>query len=77
VVLGFRVESPARPAGPAPISSTSGPDLQHQRPDLARRAVRAADYRPGESTLAKPFFAVIALLELAEASLAEVRCPTV
>lgn len=40
--------------------------LQHQRPDLAQRAVRAADYRPGEWTLAKPFLTIIGLLELAE-----------
>ena len=41
-------------------------NLQHQRPDLAQRAVRAADYRPGERTLAKPFLTIIGLLELAE-----------
>ena len=35
--------------------------LQHQRPDLAQRTVRAADYRPGEWTLAKPFLTIIGL----------------
>ena len=40
--------------------------LQHQRPDLARRMVRAADYRPGEWVLLKPFFAGYELLKIAK-----------
>lgn len=39
----------------------------HQRPDLARRMVRAADYRPGEWVLLKPFFAGYELLKIAKA----------
>ena len=41
--------------------------LQHQRPDLARRMVRAADYRPGEWVLLKPIFAGYELLKIAKA----------
>jgi len=41
--------------------------LQHQRPDLASRLVRAADYRPGEWVLLKPLLAVHGLLALAKA----------
>ena len=41
--------------------------LQHQRPDLARRMVLAADYRPGEWVLLKPFFAGYELLKIAKA----------
>ena len=41
--------------------------LQHQRPDLASRMVRAADYRPGEWVLLKPFFAGYELLKIAKA----------
>ncbi len=41
--------------------------LQHQRPDLARRMVRAADYRPGEWVLLKPLFAGYELLKIAKA----------
>lgn len=38
--------------------------LHRQRPDLARRLVRAADYRPGEWAPLKPFFAVHGLRAL-------------
>lgn len=41
--------------------------LQHQRPDLASRMVRATDYRPGEWVLLKPFFAGYELLKMAKA----------
>ena len=41
--------------------------LQHQRPDLAGRLVRAADYRPGEWVLLKPFLALYGLLSMAKA----------
>ena len=41
--------------------------LQHQRPDLASRMVRAADYRPGEWVLLKPLFAGYELLKIAKA----------
>jgi hypothetical protein len=41
--------------------------LQHQRPDLARRMVRAADYCPGEWVLLKPLFAGYELLKIAKA----------
>jgi uncharacterized SAM-binding protein YcdF (DUF218 family) len=40
--------------------------LQHQRPDLAHRMVRA-DYRLGEWVLLKPLFAVYELLKMAKA----------
>ncbi|MFE7799811.1 YdcF family protein [Nocardia sp. NPDC057440] len=39
--------------------------LRRQRPDLARRVRRASDYRLGEKSWAKPFFAVYGLLDLA------------
>ncbi|MFD0360654.1 YdcF family protein [Nocardia sp. GCM10030253] len=39
--------------------------LRRQRPDLARRVRRAADYRFGEKSWIKPFFAVYGLLDLA------------
>jgi uncharacterized SAM-binding protein YcdF (DUF218 family) len=38
--------------------------LRRQRPDLADRLVRAADYRFGEMTLIKPILAVVGLLRL-------------
>ncbi|WP_323741614.1 ElyC/SanA/YdcF family protein [Curtobacterium sp. VKM Ac-2865] len=38
--------------------------LRRQRPDLADRLVRAADYRVGEMTLIKPILTVIGLLKL-------------
>lgn len=41
--------------------------LRRHRPDLARRMVRAADYRAGEWALVKPLFAAYGLLELAGA----------
>lgn len=41
--------------------------LRQQRPDLARRLVRAQDYRFGEWTLFKPLLAVYGLLDLARA----------
>ena len=39
--------------------------LRQQRPDLACRVVRAADYRVGEWALLKPMFAVYGLLGIA------------
>ncbi|WP_245746529.1 YdcF family protein [Nocardia altamirensis] len=47
--------------------------LRHQRPDLAARVVRAADYRLGEAFPLKPLFALYGLRDLtrAERSLAE------
>jgi hypothetical protein len=39
--------------------------LQHLRPDLAERLVRAADYRPGEAWPIKPLFALYGLRDLA------------
>lgn len=39
--------------------------LRHQRPDLAERLVRAADYRLGEAWPVKPFFALYGLRDLA------------
>jgi hypothetical protein len=39
--------------------------LECQRPDLARRLRRGADYRFGEMCWVKPFFAVYGLLDLA------------
>jgi hypothetical protein len=39
--------------------------LECQRPDLARRLRRGADYRFGEKCWIKPFFAVYGLLDLA------------
>ncbi|WP_406232842.1 YdcF family protein [Nocardia sp. NBC_01009] len=39
--------------------------LRRQRPDLARRIRRASDYRFGEKSWAKPFFALYGLLDLA------------
>ena len=41
--------------------------LQHQRPDLAGRMVRAADYRPGEWLPLKPLLAVHGLMATAKA----------
>ncbi|MEO3755640.1 YdcF family protein [Streptomyces sp. B6B3] len=38
--------------------------LRRQRPDLAERLVRAADYRPGEWLVAKPLLAVYGLWRL-------------
>jgi uncharacterized SAM-binding protein YcdF (DUF218 family) len=40
--------------------------LRIQRPDLAERMVRAADYRPGEWAPLKPLFAAYGLLDLAK-----------
>jgi hypothetical protein len=40
--------------------------LQIQRPDLASRLVRAADYRVGEWAPLKPLFALYGLRDLAE-----------
>ena len=42
--------------------------LRIQRPDLAERLVRAADYRVGEWAPLKPLFAVYGLLDLAKTS---------
>jgi uncharacterized SAM-binding protein YcdF (DUF218 family) len=39
--------------------------LRHQRPDLAERLVRAADYRLGEAWPIKPLFALYGLRDLA------------
>lgn len=39
--------------------------LRHQRPDLAERLARAADYRLGEAWPLKPFFALHGLRDLA------------
>jgi uncharacterized SAM-binding protein YcdF (DUF218 family) len=39
--------------------------LRHQRPDLAERLVRAADYRLGEAWPVKPLFALYGLRDLA------------
>lgn len=39
--------------------------LRHQRPDLADRLVRAADYRLGEAWPVKPLFALYGLRDLA------------
>ncbi|MGA6164139.1 YdcF family protein [Amycolatopsis magusensis] len=39
--------------------------LHHQRPDLAARLVRGADYRPGEAFLLKPLLAAHGLRQLA------------
>lgn len=41
--------------------------LRRQRPDLAARLVRAADYQAGEWALLKPFLAVYGLATLAKA----------
>ncbi|WP_328607630.1 YdcF family protein [Amycolatopsis sp. NBC_00345] len=40
--------------------------LHHQRPDLAQRLVRAADYRLGEAWPVKPLFALYGLRALAQ-----------
>jgi hypothetical protein len=40
--------------------------IQRQRPDLAERIVRGADYRPGEWSLVKPFLALYGLWTLRE-----------
>jgi DUF218 domain len=50
--------------------------LHRQRPDLARRLVRAEDYRLGEWALLKPFFAVYSLRKLARLTQGESRVPT-
>jgi hypothetical protein len=41
--------------------------LHRERPDLARKLVRAKDYRPGEWAPLKPFFAVYGLRRLTKA----------
>jgi uncharacterized SAM-binding protein YcdF (DUF218 family) len=49
--------------------------LRRQRPDLAERLVRAADYRPGEWLLLKPLLALYGLSTLRGIKAGERRIP--